>query len=175
MSRKKFILSGLFLILLAPLCTALLCFLMLSKIIPGEMAAYLQFFIQVAILLIFGLLIWKRLNSLGNSHPYKAWLIVGLLIIVLIMSYIIVPSLLFTHVGSDSINTLNNEIANWSNSGGRGEFKFSNYGKMKMAFFSAVFLVVKNWPLIAALYLGAKGPRSPRGQNSFINRPQTAN
>lgn len=173
MTKITLILSGLFLILLAPLSTALLCFLMLGRIIPGEMAAYLQLFIQVTILLIFNLLIWKRLNSFGKSHQFKAWFIAGLLTI-LIMSSVLMPSLLFTHVGFDPTDTLNNEIANWSNSGGRGEFKFSAYGKINVAFFSAVFLVVKNWPLFAALYYCAKGPKSPRGKNPFTRKPVPA-
>ena len=170
MTRKTFILTGLFLIALAPLCTASHAFLMLSKITPAEMTAYLQLFLQVAILLAFCLLVWKRLNFISKSHQFKVWFFAGFLATFFI-SLTILPPFLFTSIGINPVDALNDEIANWVNSGGKGDFSFSTYGKIKVAIFSAILSVVINWPFFAALYFCARDPRSPKGDNPFSHLP----
>ena len=162
MNRKAFILSGVFLIALAALFTALLCFLMLSKLIPGNIAAYLQLFFQVAVLLAFGLLIWKRLNFIRKSHQFRACFLAGLLATIII-SLNVLPLFIIDYVGINPMDFLSDEIAHWANSGSEGKFSFSTYVKIKASALTALFSVVMNWPLFAAIYFCAKGPKSPSG------------
>lgn len=163
MTRKTFILAGLFLIILGPISIALQSFLLLSEMLPKETYVYFDLFRFVVIPLVFGLLMWKRLINIGKSRKFTACSLVGLLA-VFIMSMILLP-LMLTYFGSNPSGALMNEIATWSKSGGKGDFNFSTNAKIKMATYHAITLALANWPLFAALYFGAGGPRSPRGNN----------
>ena len=171
MNRKAFILSGLFLIALAALLTALLCFLLLSRIIPENMASntvgYYQLVSQVTILLAFGFLIWKRLNFIGKSHQFKACFLAGLLATIII-SLNLLPLFLVVYLGINPLDFLSDEIAHWANSGGEGKFSFSTYSKIKASGLTALSSAVMNWPLFAAIYFCAKGPKSPRGNKTAL-------
>jgi len=163
MTRKTFILAGLVLIALGPLSVALETFLMLSESISKETFVYFDLFRLVAIPLVFGFLIWKHLNHVGKSRRFRAYFMAGCFA-TFFMSMTLLP-LIAMYLGSNPVGALMSEIATWSKSGGEGDFTFSTNVKLKMAIYHAITLAVANWPLFAALYFGAGGPRFPRGNN----------
>jgi len=165
MTRRTFILAGLFLIALGPISIALETFFLLSEIISKEIYVYFDLLRYVAIPLIFGILIWKRLKHIGKSRKFIAYCFAGVFATFFI-SMTLVP-LLAIYLGSNPVGALMNEIATWSKSGGKDGFKFSTNVKIKMAIYHAITLALANWPLFAALYFGAGGPRSPKGHNPF--------
>lgn len=163
MTRKTFILAGLFLVALGAFSIALQTFLMLSEIITKETFVYFDLFRWVGVPLAFGLLVWKRLTHIGKSRRFTACCIAGI-IITYFMSMILLP-LMAMFLGSNVVGALTNEIATWSKSGGEGDFAFSTNAKLKMATFHAVTLVLASWPLFIALYFGAGGPLFLRGKD----------
>ena len=139
---------------------------MLSEIIIAETFVYFDLFRLVAIPLAFGLLVWKRIIHIGKSRRFTAFCIAGI-IATYFMSMILLPFLAM-FLGNGAVGALMNEIAIWSKSGGEGDFIFSTYVKLKMAAHHAFILALASWPLFTALYFGAGGPRSPKGNNRFV-------
>lgn len=163
MTRKTFILAGLFLITLGPISIALQTFFLLSEITSTETIVYFDLFRYVAIPLVFGLLIWRRFKHIGKSRRFTACCIVGFLA-TFVISMILLP-LMLIYLDSNHLGALMDEIRTWSKSGGTGDFKFSTNVQIKLAIYHAFALALANWPLFAALYFGAGGLRSPRGNN----------
>lgn len=168
MTRKIFILAGLFLITLGAFSIALQTFLVLSEIILAETDVYFSLFRLVVIPLAFGLLAWKRIIHIGKSRRFTACCIAGI-IAAYFLSMILLPLMAIyldtIYFDNSALGDLMNEIAIWSKSGGEGDFTFSTYGKLKIAAQHAFILALASWPLFAALYFdfGAGGPWSPRG------------
>ena len=167
MTGKTFILIGLFLIALGPISIALQTFFVLSEALSTETSIYFDLFRCVAIPLVFGLLIWKRLKHIGKSRRFMAYCLAGIFAI-FFMSMTLLP-LMAMNLGSYPFDALTNEIATWSKSGGKGDFKFSVNAKIKMATYHAFTLALANWPLFAALSFGAGGSWSPKGNNSLAS------
>lgn len=163
MTRKTFILAGLFLIALGPISFALQTFFLLSEMLPKETYVYFDLFRYVVIPLVFGLLLWKRLKHIGKSRRFMVFCFAGTFA-TFVMSMVLLP-LMLINLGSNPVGALMNEIATWSKSDGKGDFNFSTNVKIKMAIYHAFTLALVNWPLFAALYFGAGGPRAPRGNN----------
>lgn len=163
MTRKTLILAGLFLIALGPISIALQTFFLLSEITSRETHVYFDLFRYLAIPLVFGLLIWKRLKHIGKSRRFTACYFAGILT-AYFMSMILVP-LMALYFGSNSVDAMTNEIVTWSKSGQKGDFNFSTSAKINMATYNAIILALASWPLFVALYFGAGGPRSPKGNN----------
>ena len=174
MTRKIFILAGLFLIVLGPFSIALQTFLMLSEIIIAETFVYFDLFRLVAVPLAFALLVWKRIIHIGKSRRFTACCTAGIMA-TYFMSMILLP-LIAIYLDNGAVGALMNEIVIWSKSGGEGDFTFSTHVKLKMAAHHAFILALASWPLFAALYFDfrAGGPWSPRGNKPLARLTKRA-
>lgn len=164
MTRKKFILAGVFLIALGALSIALQSYLMVSEIISKEMAIYGPMFYLIAIPLAFGLLLWRRLKYTYRSRRLSTFCCAGFFVAFFIsllfpIQYVLMMS------GFDPSGPIVNEIVAWSKSGGEGDFHSTTKAKVEMAFMIAFVHTLGNWPVFVALYFGSKDSSSPRGNN----------
>ena len=162
MSRKIFILIGLFLIALGPLSVALQSYLFLSKIIPTDSIPYFSLFSFLMTPIGFGLLLWKWQRTVGRSRRYTVLSIFGLLV-TYYSSFILVP--VHGWIGLDTFSVLFDEIGAWAQSGRDEVIIFTMKAKLQVALTLTIEQTIAMWPLFLALCLGASDPRFPKGNN----------
>ena len=162
MSRKTFILIGLFLIALGPLSVALQSYLLLSKIIPTGSGPYYLLFGFLVTPIGFGLLLWKWQRTVGRSRRFTVLSIFGLLV-TYYLSFVILP--VHTWIGLDISSVLLNEVGDWAKSGRDEVIIFTMKAKLQVALMLIIGNTIGMWSLFLALYLGASDPRFPKGNN----------
>lgn len=167
MTRKTFILTGLFLIALVPLYMGLLSFLTLSQIIQMDSITntHLPLFLIAAVPLGFGVLLWLRLRYIGKTRTFTGLCIFGFFV-TLLLSYKLNLSgglglIQFFDIKNPSERILA-EIVAWQNAGSEGELSISLRPRIEMAMLSGGRYLFVNWFLFVVLYFGALGPRPPR-------------
>ncbi len=165
MTRKTFVLTGLFVILSGSLFVTLQSHLIISRIIPLDWVAHGTVFRCIIVPVGFSLLLWKWLRTVGRSKRFAAFSFFG----TLVTYYMVLISQGLVWLGFDTSHILNNEIAVWSKAGGEGEIMFTMKGRLKVAILTAINETLGNWILFAALYVGASDPRSPK-PHSQLNR-----
>lgn len=165
MTRKTFILTGLFLIALVPLYMGLLCFLTLSQIIQMDSITntHLPLFLIAAVPLGFGVLLWLRLRYIGKTRTFTGLCIFGFFVTLLLsyklnLSGDLIP---FFDIKNPNERILA-EITAWQNAGSEGELSISLRPRIEMAMLSGGTYLFLNWFLFVVLYFGALGPRPPR-------------
>ena len=165
MTRKTFILTGLFLIALVPLYMGLRCFLFLSQIIQMDSIAntHLPLFLIAAVPLGFGVLLWLRLRYIGKTRTFTGLCIFGFFVTLLLsyklnLSGDLIP---FFDIKNPNERILA-EITAWQNAGSEGELSISLRPRIEMAMLSGGNYLLLNWFLFVVLYFGALGPRPPR-------------
>ena len=165
MTRKTFILTGLFLIALVPLYMGLLCFLTLSQIIQMDSITntHLPLFLIAAVPLGFGVLLWLRLRYIGKTRTFTGLCIFGFFVTLLLsyklnLSGDLIP---FFDIKNPNERILA-EITAWQNAGSEGELSISLRPRIEMAMLSGGNYLFLNWFLFVVLYFGALGPRPPR-------------
>lgn len=165
MTRKTFILTGLFLIALVPLYMGLLCFLTLSQIIQMDSITntHLPLFLIAAVPLGFGVLLWLRLRYIGKTRTFTGLCIFGFFVTLLLsyklnLSGDLIP---FFDIKNPNERILA-EITAWQNAGSEGELSISLRPRIEMAMLSGGNYLLLNWFLFVVLYFGALGPRPPR-------------
>lgn len=165
MTRKTFILTGLFLIALVPLYMGLLCFLTLSQIIQMDSITntHLPLFLIAAVPLGFGVLLWLRLRYIGKTRTFTGLCIFGFFVTLLLsyklnLSGDLIP---FFDIKNPNERILA-EITAWLNAGSEGELSISLRPRIEMAMLSGGNYLLLNWFLFVVLYFGALGPRPPR-------------
>ena len=165
MTRKTFILTGLFLIALVPLYMGLLCFLTLSQIIQMDSITntHLPLFLIAAVPLGFGVLLWLRLRYIGKTRTFTGLCIFGFFVTLLLsyklnLSGDLIP---FFDIKNPNERILA-EITAWLNTGSEGELSISLRPRIEMAMLSGGNYLLLNWFLFVVLYFGALGPRPPR-------------
>ena len=165
MTRKTFILTGLFLIALVPLYMGLLCFLTLSQIIQMDSITntHLPLFLIAAVPLGFGVLLWLRLRYIGKTRTFTGLCIFGFFVTLLLsyklnLSGDLIP---FFDIKNPNERILA-EITAWLNAGSEGELSVSLRPRIEMAMLSGGNYLLLNWFLFVVLYFGALGPRPPR-------------
>ena len=167
MTRKTFILTGLFLIALVPLYMGLLDFLFLSQIIQMDSITntHLPLFLIAAVPLGFGVLLWLRLRYIGKTRTFTGLCIFGFFV-TLLLSYKLNLSGDLGLIQFFDINHPNErilaEITAWQNAGSEGELSISLRPRIEMAMLSGGTYLFLNWFLFVVLYFGALGPRPPR-------------
>lgn len=167
MTRKTFILTGLFLIALVPLYMGLRCFLFLSQIIQMDSITntHLPLFLIAAVPLGFGVLLWLRLRYIGKTRTFTGLCIFGFFV-TLLLSYKLNLSGDLGLIQFFDINHPNErilaEITAWQNAGSEGELSISLRPRIEMAMLSGGTYLFLNWFLFVVLYFGALGPRPPR-------------
>jgi len=161
MTRKTFVLAGLFLIALGPLSAALQGYLLLSKILPTDSGPYFLLSSFLVTPIGFGLLLWKWLRTVGRSIRFTALSFFGLLV-TFYFSYIFPVTAL---IGLDAGAILYNEIGAWARSGREGVIIVTMKVKLQVAMITAIDHMLGNWTLFLALYLAASDPRFPKGNN----------
>ena len=165
MTRKTFILTGLFLIALVPLYMGLLDFLFLSQIIQMDSITntHLPLFLIAAVPLGFGVLLWLRLRYIGKTRTFTGLCIFGFFVTLLLsyklnLSGDLIP---FFDIKNPNERILA-EITAWQNAGSEGELSISLRPRIEMAMLSGGNYLLLNWFLFVVLYFGALGPRPPR-------------
>ena len=165
MTRKTFILTGLFLIALVPLYMGLLCFLTMSQIIQMDSITntHLPLFLIAAVPLGFGVLLWLRLRYIGKTRTFTGLCIFGFFVTLLLsyklnLSGDLIP---FFDIKNPNERILA-EITAWLNAGSEGELSVSLRPRIEMAMLSGGNYLLLNWFLFVVLYFGALGPRPPR-------------
>ena len=165
MTRKTFILTGLFLIALVPLYMGLRCFLFLSQIIQMDSITntHLPLFLIAAVPLGFGVLLWLRLRYIGKTRTFTGLCIFGFFVTLLLsyklnLSGDLIP---FFDIKNPNERILA-EITAWLNAGSEGELSISLRPRIEMAMLSGGNYLLLNWFLFVVLYFGALGPRPPR-------------
>lgn len=165
MTRKTFILTGLFLIALVPLYMGLLSFLTLSQIIQMDSITntHLPLFLIAAVPLGFGVLLWLRLRYIGKTRTFTGLCIFGFFVTLLLsyklnLSGDLIP---FFDIKNPNERILA-EITAWLNAGSEGELSISLRPRIEMAMLSGGNYLLLNWFLFVVLYFGALGPRPPR-------------
>ena len=154
-------------IALAPLSMALQTYFLLSEITLTEAEVYFHMLRYVAIPLVFGFLLWKRLIIIGKNYKLLTYFFVGFI------AFSLLVPLLALNLNFNPTGTLTNEIAAWSKSGGKGDFSFSKNVKIKMTTFNAIVSAITYLPLLAALYFAVDGPRPPRGNQALVHLSRT--
>ncbi len=171
MTRKTFILTGLFLIALVPLYMGLLCFLTLSQIIQMDSITntHLPLFLIAAVPLGFGVLLWLRLRYIGKTRTFTGLCIFGFFVTLLLSYKLYLSGGLIQFGDLIQFFDINNpghqilaEIAAWQNAGSEGELSISLRPRIEMAMLSGGRYLFLNWFLFVVLYFGALGPRPPR-------------
>ena len=167
MTRKTFILAGLFAIALGSLSAALQSYLLLSQTIPTDSGPYYLLFSALVTPVGFGLLLWKRLRTVGRSKRFTAFSFFGLL--VTFYFALIFPVIAWIGLDTSSISgaIISNEIGAWASSGREGVIIFTLKAKLQVAILLAIDYLVGYWPLFVALYLAALDPRFPKGDSQL--------
>lgn len=169
MTRKTFILAGLFAIALGSLSAALQSYLLLSQTIPTDSGPYYLLFSALVTPVGFGLLLWKRLRTVGRSKRFTAFSFFGLL--VTFYFALIFPVIAWIGLDTSSISgaIISNEIGAWASSGREGVIIFTLKAKLQVAILLAIDYLVGYWPLFVAMYLAASDPRFPK-ENNLLGR-----
>lgn len=167
MTKRTFILTGLFLIFSSSLLMALETYLVLSGVMIQDAGLYIALFRFPVIPLIFCFLLWRRLRHVGRSRLITVFSMAGF--VVLFFTGFIGLTPFFTIIAElNPSNIVNEELAAWVKAGKKGTFQISTQSKLILMGFNASTLILVSWPLFVALFFGALDPRSPGGANPFV-------
>lgn len=166
MTKKSFILAGLFLVFLSSLLMVLETYLVFSDLIIVGTGLYTGLFRFFVIPLIFCFLLWKRLRHVGRPRSMTAFCLAGFVVVFFAetINQVLLSAIIAELNPSDVFNS---EIVAWVKSGKEGVFQFSMQAKFKMAAFNASSVIIASWPLFVVLFFGALDPRSPGGAKPF--------
>lgn len=164
MTKRSFILFGLFLIALAALWVSVETYLLLCFRKEDPLGPLSSLFYFWVIPILFWFVVWRYLRFSGRSKKLSAASVLGCALLFYFGNAISWPLIELLEPYSPH-NTMLDEIGAWADAGSKGVLEFKSLTILKVSAFNGLSTLIGTWPLIFVLILVGFDRRPPSDMN----------